>query len=134
MTTILTTFLFMTFFKKIEGVKIDTDVFWSLVLAFCSLFFSSLYWTALLGTHVYLTIRALFYGDFQCFLALLAVSIVPYLLRGRIQKHLSAIKTAPLRVVSSLFPHRLSFDSDKGAESLSTYIFVLSIGFIFLIG
>lgn len=120
MTTILTTILFMTYFKKIEGVKIEAGLFWGLVLSFSTLLASSVYWFVVLGGFILFSVCTLFIG--------------PLLLIRPIARNFSKIATAPVRFVGEIFPGRLSFESDKGAEELTAWIFVLSIFFGLFIG
>lgn len=117
MITIITAMLFMFAFKHIEDVKIDAGLGWGFILSLFSLVFTSVYWTVLfLATFIFGTCT-------------LGIGLL-FLIHPTV-KHFSAITTAPLRMVSALFPKRLFFLSDKGAQVLSAYIFVLAIALPF---
>ncbi len=120
MTTFITIILFLTYFKKIDGVKIEAGLFWSLVLSLCCLFATSVYWFVVLGGLLIFSVCTLFIG--------------PLFLIRPVARNFSAIATAPVRFVSELFPERLSFSSDKGAEELTAWIFVLSLFLGMLVG
>ena len=105
MTTIITTILFMTAFKKIEGFKFEGNIFWAFILALCSLLFTSVYWA---------------YQVLRLFL-LTAFTFGIYLIFA--WRRITKLG----RFLAEQFSEQLSFDSEKAIEEFSLYIFLLSM-------
>lgn len=118
MTTIITTILFMTAFKKIEGFKFEGNIFWAFILALCSLLFTSVYWAYQVLRLFLLT--AFTFGIYLIF----AWRRITKLGMGN---HVKALLTAPTRFLAEQFSEQLSFDSEKAIEEFSLYIFLLSM-------